>query len=199
MKYFLDCEFIEDGRTIDLISIGLVAEDGRELYYVNQDAPWGRVFDRPWLTQHVVPHLPVARLDESKPWSMANTLFKGFPGTPWASRPIIRDAVTDFMLRGLREDGPLKPELWGYYSSYDFVAFCQLWGPMMTIPSGMPHYINDLTQWARQMGNPRLPRRLAVQEHNALNDASWVRTSYRFLEQYAERMRAMEAGQEVQE
>lgn len=30
MRYFLDCEFIEDGRTIDLISIGIVAEDGRE-------------------------------------------------------------------------------------------------------------------------------------------------------------------------
>jgi hypothetical protein len=29
MKYYYDTEFIEDGRTIDLISIGIVAEDGR--------------------------------------------------------------------------------------------------------------------------------------------------------------------------
>ncbi|RZL78642.1 MAG: hypothetical protein EOP32_21370 [Rhodococcus sp. (in: high G+C Gram-positive bacteria)] len=30
MRYFYDCEFIEDGRTIDLVSIGVVAEDGRQ-------------------------------------------------------------------------------------------------------------------------------------------------------------------------
>ncbi len=32
MRYWYDTEFIEDGKTIDLISIGIVAEDGRELY-----------------------------------------------------------------------------------------------------------------------------------------------------------------------
>ncbi len=34
MKIFYDAEFIEDGVTIDLISIAMVAEDGRELYAV---------------------------------------------------------------------------------------------------------------------------------------------------------------------
>lgn len=29
MKYWLDTEFIEDGKTIDLVSIGIVSEDGR--------------------------------------------------------------------------------------------------------------------------------------------------------------------------
>jgi 3' exoribonuclease, RNase T-like len=37
VKIFYDTEFIEDGRTIDLISIGMVAEDGREYYAVNRD------------------------------------------------------------------------------------------------------------------------------------------------------------------
>jgi hypothetical protein len=32
MKYWMDTEFIERPYTIDLISIGLVAEDGREFY-----------------------------------------------------------------------------------------------------------------------------------------------------------------------
>ena len=32
MKFFLDTEFIEDGRTIDLLSIAIVCEDGREYY-----------------------------------------------------------------------------------------------------------------------------------------------------------------------
>lgn len=28
MRFFYDCEFLEDGRTIELISIGIVCEDG---------------------------------------------------------------------------------------------------------------------------------------------------------------------------
>jgi hypothetical protein len=32
VKYWIDTEFIERPYTIDLISVGLVAEDGRELY-----------------------------------------------------------------------------------------------------------------------------------------------------------------------
>lgn len=38
MKFFLDTEFYEDGSTIDLISIGVVTEDGREFYAVSQEA-----------------------------------------------------------------------------------------------------------------------------------------------------------------
>ena len=34
MRIFYDTEFLEDGKTIDLISIGMVAEDGREYYAV---------------------------------------------------------------------------------------------------------------------------------------------------------------------
>ena len=46
MKYFLDTEFIEGNQkrffgktkpTIDLISIGMVAEDGREYYAISKD------------------------------------------------------------------------------------------------------------------------------------------------------------------
>lgn len=35
MRYFYDTEFIDDGRTIELISIGMVSEDGREYYAVS--------------------------------------------------------------------------------------------------------------------------------------------------------------------
>ena len=42
MKYFLDTEFIEDGKTIDLISIGIVCEDNRTLYYQNSECTFLR-------------------------------------------------------------------------------------------------------------------------------------------------------------
>ena len=34
-RYFYDTEFIEDGTTIDLVSIGVVDETGREFYAVS--------------------------------------------------------------------------------------------------------------------------------------------------------------------
>lgn len=54
-KFWLDCEFQEDGRTIDLISIGMVREDGAELYAEND--LYDRRFATPWLRQNVIPLL----------------------------------------------------------------------------------------------------------------------------------------------
>lgn len=56
MKYFLDTEFIEDGKTIDLISIALVAEDGRELYLCNQECDFSKACV--WVRNNVLTKLP---------------------------------------------------------------------------------------------------------------------------------------------
>ena len=37
VRFFYDCEFIEDGTTIELVSIGVVDEDGREFYAVSTE------------------------------------------------------------------------------------------------------------------------------------------------------------------
>ena len=37
MRYFYDTEFIEDGQTIELVSIGIVGENGSEYYAVSMD------------------------------------------------------------------------------------------------------------------------------------------------------------------
>ena len=52
MKYFLDTEFIEDGKTIDLISIGIVAEDNRSLYLINSECDWSKA--SPWVLENVL-------------------------------------------------------------------------------------------------------------------------------------------------
>lgn len=54
MKYWFDTEFIEDGNTIDLLSIGIVSEDGRELY-LEPHCDRSRASD--WVKQNVLPHL----------------------------------------------------------------------------------------------------------------------------------------------
>jgi hypothetical protein len=58
VKYFFDTEFIEDGRTIELLSIGMVAEDGRELYRENSEAPISLAND--FVKEHVFPHLTMS-------------------------------------------------------------------------------------------------------------------------------------------
>ena len=57
MKYFIDTEFIESGPAFPLIllSIGIVAEDGREFYTANADAPLELAND--WVKKNVIPHL----------------------------------------------------------------------------------------------------------------------------------------------
>lgn len=45
MRYWFDTEFIEDGETIDLLSIGIVADDGSTFYAENTDADLSRGSD----------------------------------------------------------------------------------------------------------------------------------------------------------
>jgi hypothetical protein len=155
MRYYLDTEFFEDGRTIDLISIGVVCEDGREFYAVSKDAELHRVSE--WVRTNVLEKLP--------PYSHP----------AWMRRVEIRDALLAFV----RDDGE-KPEVWAYYADYDWVAVAQLFGTMMHLPKHFPMFCMDLKQLAVSLGNPRLP----VQgdgEHNALDDARWNKQAYDFL------------------
>ena len=56
MRYFYDTEFIDNGRTIELISIGVAAEDGREYYAVSTEFNPERAGS--WVRRHVLPKLP---------------------------------------------------------------------------------------------------------------------------------------------
>ena len=55
MKYWIDTEFIERPYTIDLISVGLVAEDGREFYAESSEVDWTKASE--WTLQTVRPQL----------------------------------------------------------------------------------------------------------------------------------------------
>lgn len=169
MRYFLDTEFHEDGphASIEIISLGLVAEDGRELYLENLNYDKSRATD--WLRENVIP-----RLDQT--YAVVRDRFAS----------IIRNFVigVNFEVVGkqpdLRQHTP--PEFWGYYADYDWVIFCQLFGRMIDLPPGFPMYCRDLKQWADQLGigKDKYPKQQGV-EHNALSDARWNRQLYDFL------------------
>lgn len=55
MRIYFDTEFIEDGKTIDLISIGLVREDGETYYAESFEADLTKAND--WVKENVLVHL----------------------------------------------------------------------------------------------------------------------------------------------
>lgn len=155
-RYFFDSEFLEDGRTIELISIGIVAEDGREFYAeVKQPAEvWSRVFDHEWLVANVVPHLT---------------------GEPSYDRRYLADEIQQFVTGN-------KPSFWAYCGAYDWVALNQLYGPMVNHPTKWPFYCNDIAQLALHKGvNRRSLPKQEGDEHHALADARWNRDVYNWL------------------
>jgi hypothetical protein len=127
MKIWFDTEFIEDGRSIDLISIGMVREDGGQFYGENYACDMTRADD--WVRENVFPHL-----------RRGDTLMTRFE-----------------LAAHIREFVGEKPEFWAYYADYDWVALCQLYGRMIDLPKGWPMYCRDIKQLCDSLGNPKLP------------------------------------------
>lgn len=165
MRIYYDTEFLEDGKTIELISIGMVAEDGREYYAVNRAMPWRRILRHDWLVANVVPSLPVIRHDGIRPFRKP-FLNRAHPDVK--SRELIAVQVRQFI-----QTTP-DVELWAWFGAYDHVVLCQLWGAMVDLPDGVPMYTHDLKQEADRLGNPPLPEQ-ADGLHNALADARHVK------------------------
>lgn len=165
MRYFFDTEFIEDGKTIDLISIGIVSENGREYYAVNKDCRLHRASD--WVKENVLIHLP-----PRSPSPPAHSEGDMLASQAWKSHRQIAIEVKWFCLQ------ETPPEFWADYASYDWVAMCQLFGPMMDLPEGFPMYCHDLRQEVDRL-KISLPPQFGI-KHHALADARWVKESWEF-------------------
>ena len=165
MKIYMDWEFLEDGVTIEPISVALVREDGREYYAVNADMPLARIMQHDWLRANVVPSLPIIRPDGIKPFKKA---FLDHSNPELKDRGHIRDEVRRFIV------GTPDAELWGWYSAYDHVCLAQLFGRMIDLPAGIPMWTNDLKQEHLRLGEPQLPEQESG-VHNALADARHIK------------------------
>jgi hypothetical protein len=182
MRYFYDTEFKEDGKTIDLISIGIVCEDGREYYAVSNEFDTRRVAQDNWLMQNVmssIDHVQFVVADfEGKP--LVRDLYVTDPAA--ISKAQMAQDILDFT-------AGTEVEWWNWYGAYDHVALCQIWGRMLDLPKGMPMYSNDIKQLHKQAdfcGMPKQPDGL----HNALEDAKFNVVRWWYLTQLLEK-RAM--------
>ncbi len=125
---FYDLEFARTAPDVPVVSIGVVAEDGREFYAVSNE--FDPLAVHPWVRHHVLPQLP--------------------PAATWRSRAQIREELLEFL-------GP-DPVLWAWYGAYDHVALCQLWGEMPDLPRSVPRVTLDVRQLWEHLGRPPLPR-----------------------------------------
>jgi hypothetical protein len=170
-RIFYDTEFLEDGRTIDLISIGMVRDDGAEYYAITDDSRLiSRAYEHEWLAANVLPSLPVnlARLGAWWEWDRNNPDFGCVK-----PRDVIASEVQDFIL------ARPAPELWADYCAYDHVALCQLFGRMIDLPQGIPYFTHDLRHALDPITDP--PPMPGAREHNALDDAREVRWRLQWL------------------
>lgn len=133
MRYFFDTEFDEDGKTIEMISIGIVAEDGREYYAVSNE--FDPAHCNQWVRNKVLSLLP--------------------PEYTWKPRKQIANEIVHFV--------GWKPEFWAYYADYDWIVMCQLYGRMFDLPHEWPMFCMDIKQYAVMMGNPTLPNQAGTE------------------------------------
>lgn len=178
MKYYLDTEFIENFKKpikwlptigsfnkpyhfIDLISIGIKAEDGREYYAVCNEFNPNDADE--WVKENVIK--PIYDEDEQIHYDRAKHIpglcyeyreytakrFKSLFKRKGKSKSEIRRDIVFFMGGDIDDIAscfyvPKDIEIYAYYADYDWVVFCGMFGRMINLPSGMPMYCKDLKQ-----------------------------------------------------
>ena len=269
MKYFMDFEFLEGKQdktifgikygetkpTIDLISIGIVAEDGREYYAISKEFNLREAWDR--YDKVINKHYPLGPEYNKVYWIRDNILYSiylelsdrelheqyYYNNDDWNYKEFkrlinkygktnkqiveeIKDFVshkdTNLLINNLNFNSEIEwcfenrmniidkkyphylPKFYGYYSDYDWVVFCWLFGKMIDLPNGFPMFTIDLKQEldrkAIEMSNGSNPNLYPYKfeealkviksvesypkqtnEHNALNDARFNKELYEFL------------------
>ncbi len=251
MKYFIDTEFHEFKKkplfskgtdTIELISIGIVAEDGREYYAISNDFDLKAAWDNEWLRNNVLINIHYElslyecnhKLKFDK-WKELVSMRDGYSKRHFktlkklldiygytnkqiaeevklfvSNHEVYVNKVGERYFAGVDpvDSTKLNCEFYGYYSDYDWVVFCWLFGRMIDLPKGFPMYCIDLKQdYDRKLSfilkekeeltmrnfkhNPYLeinslkdypnyPKQ--TNEHNALDDAKWNLELYKFLQ-----------------
>ena len=174
---YFDFEFIDDGREIIPISLGMCARtwaaySGPAIafggsspgeLYLEYQFDTARAND--WVRENVFPHLELGEM-------------RGVNGE---SRPHAALLIKEWVKRVC---GDTNPRIWGYYPSYDWVLLCQHFGTMMQLPKGWPMRPECLKQSANEagLGRDRFPKQ--ENAHHALADARWIRSLHEAILEY---------------
>ena len=182
MRFWYDTEFLDDGKEIGLISIGIVAEDGREYYAINADAPWHRIVHHDWLMENVIPHLGIHSWSVGVGGRLAPVFFNL---TPLRFSYEIAKDVREFL--NPDPEDYRHTELWAWCAAYDHVGLYQQWGPMESVHgTGLPFYTHDLKSIHDLFLNDEQRDELrnlpfSGNLHNALDDARQLRDRWEYV------------------
>lgn len=221
MRFFIDTEFHEFSKrqmflgmpigkpinTIEIISIGIVADNGNNLYLVSKDFDIDAAWSNEWLKDNVLKKIHLELWNQiSSDEKYFNTYFHQWTG--YFSKKSIK-ALIDRFGKSIQEISKLivdftesnqnkKQNVFiGYYSDYDWVVFCWLFGRMIDLPKNFPMYCYDLKQSLDDLAfkyapdkpinetlqcfknHPKYPKQ--INEHNALDDAYWNRELLSFI------------------
>lgn len=175
MNYYLDCEFLEGTQktffgsskpTIDLISIGLVCENGNSYYAISKDFNLKQVWNNKdtWVKDNVLLDIYKSYFsgDSRNRFDFSYNTMKYLLRNYGKSNKQIAKEIKQFIYTNEEVDftrndiggnehysyAPLNtnPKFYGYYADYDWVVFCWLFGNMMQLPKGFPMYCKDLKQ-----------------------------------------------------
>lgn len=160
MRYFLDTEFIDSNQDLQLISIGIYAEDGRTLYMVSSE--FDEALAGKWVKENVLPKLG-------------------------PNRPLKRGKMAWKIRNFLKDDKDIS--FYAYFGAYDWVLFCKIFKRMVNLPGHFPMFYFDLKQRLKERGlTSKWVEENAPQskdgEHNALSDAKWNFKLYKALKHY---------------
>lgn len=208
MKYFIDFEFIEGFHKpmfskrrhfIDMISIGIVSEDNRGLYFLSSEYNYKDADD--WVKKNVIIPAYIKEVHGDMRNSVDARDFQKVVGYPIGR-------IAQEVIKWIGKDSNIS--FYGYYSDYDWVLFCSMFGRMIDLPKGFPMYCIDLKQSldekVAKLTNSDFLTHFHVEtplsfkeklelvkttninypqqnnEHHALHDAKWNKDLYEFLQ-----------------
>ena len=180
MKFFIDTEFIEKQNFLQLISIGIVSETGKEFYAVSSEYDESMASD--WVKKNVIAPIKLENVNTYSPAMIRAGIIDFIYWETIRKNHKLTEPIKMIYLSRYFEEDP--PEFWGYYADYDWVLFCWLFGTMTDLPKGYPEYCNDLKQYAVQVGGEHILKEESQMKHNALEDAQWNLMVFKKLKEF---------------
>lgn len=159
IKVYFDTEFIAKPYHLELISIGMVREDGEMYYAISSE------FDP----------------QQAKPWVQENVIAQLEPEVTPKSLQQIQEEILMFLAHR-------TPEFWAYYASFDWVLFSWLMEDFNAMPAHFPKHCLDLRQEIARLRFPKSQVPPNENKHNALDDALWNKELHKRLQEFEEKI-----------
>jgi hypothetical protein len=169
MNYFLSTESFIDKKVLEVISIALIAEDGREYYALNLDC---NLLAADYQTKlDIIEPLPekkdVSWRTQEQIKSDLLHFIHGHKGHPWYSSEDVE---------GLKDDPWFDKDvrIWAWSeNSNDYKSLQKFFGGEGNLPKWFPEYCNYLEEQWNWFGTSELPEKPQEAVYSALADARW--------------------------